>query len=150
MRTSGCGTSRGLSPDSRWIAYGSDESGRINVYVRSYPDVERGRWQLSNDGGEEPRWSRDGRELFFRTGTHLMAVPVETGEQFSAGTEAELFPITDYFLPVYPQTYDAAPGGQRFLFIKSVERASDGPSPPPMVLIENWSEELTARVPAPK
>ncbi len=64
-----------LSPDGRWLAYDSNESGREQVYVRPFPDVDKGRWQVSTGGGNQPRWARNGRELFFRRGTALMAVP---------------------------------------------------------------------------
>ena len=75
-----------ISPDGRWLAYVSDESGRFEVYVRSYPDLER-KWQISSDGGVEPAWSPDGRELFYRDeeGRVMTVVPITIEPDFSPG-----------------------------------------------------------------
>jgi serine/threonine-protein kinase len=80
-----------LSPDGRWLAYQSDESGRAEIYVRPFPDVDAGRWQVSTGGGVQVAWARSGRELFYRNGAALLAVPVQTGTGFVAGTPKALF-----------------------------------------------------------
>lgn len=80
-----------VSPDGRWLAYTSDESGREQVYVRPFPDVDSGKWQISQDGGAEPTWGPAGRELFYRNGEAMLAVAVETESQFAAGRPEELF-----------------------------------------------------------
>ncbi len=80
-----------LSPDGRWLAYESDESGDAEIYVRPFPDVDAGRWQVSTGGGVQAAWARSGRELFYRSGTALLAVPVQTGTGFVAGTPKTLF-----------------------------------------------------------
>jgi eukaryotic-like serine/threonine-protein kinase len=80
-----------VSPDGRYRAYFSQESGQSESYVRPFPDVNKGRWQISTSGGQEPRWSRDGRELFYRNGDAMMAVAVETKPAFKAGVPAVVF-----------------------------------------------------------
>ena len=83
-----------ISPDGRWIAYASKESGQTEVYVRPFPDVEDGRWQISRDGGSEPVWALDGRELFFRGGnrSNMMVVAVDTESTFSPGNPRSCSP----------------------------------------------------------
>ena len=82
-----------FSPNGRYLAYQSDESGRSEVYVRPFPQVDSGRWQISTTGGTRPAWARSGRELFYLDASNtLTAVPVQTsGSTFSAGTPAKVF-----------------------------------------------------------
>jgi len=82
-----------FSPDGRWLAYVSDESGRYEIYVRPFPKVEEGKWQISTDGGTELRWAANGRELFYRneSGGQMMAVNITTEPTFGAGTPRLLF-----------------------------------------------------------
>ena len=82
-----------VSPDGRWLAYMSDESGEFEIYVRPFPNVEDGRWQVSNSGGVSPVWARDGGKLFYRVpgSFEMMAVEVEAGSAFSHGSPAMLF-----------------------------------------------------------
>jgi serine/threonine-protein kinase len=136
-----------LSPDGRWMAYESNESGRDEIYVRPFPDVDRGRWQLSSGGGIQPVWSRDGRELFYRSGAALMAVPVQTGASFAAGNARLLF--EGRYLAVGGRNYDVSPDGKRFLMIKPVPAsgAQDGPAAR-FIIVDNWTEELKRLVPA--
>jgi serine/threonine-protein kinase len=88
-------TNAEISPDGRWLVYDSDESGRSEVYVRPFPNVEEGRWQVSRDGGTRPTWSRNGRELFYLTKAGvdavLMSVSIESGEGWRAGAPTQLF-----------------------------------------------------------
>ncbi len=136
-----------ISPDGRYLAYESSESGLTQVYVRPYPTVNAGRWQVSTGGGRMPAWARTGRELFYvdAAGT-LTAVPVQTtGATFSAGNPATVF-ATKYAMPVLQRTYDVSADGLRFLMIK--ESTTDGTaSLPSMTVVLNWFEELKARVP---
>jgi Tol biopolymer transport system component len=128
-----------ISPDGRWISYQSNESGMQEIYVRPFPDVDKGRWQVSNGGAFQPRWSRDGRELFFRQpGGVMAAVAVRTdGSSFAAAKPVALFSTTNY------GGYDVAPDG-RFLVIKfGVFNQQQQ-----VVVVQNWIEELKARVPA--
>jgi serine/threonine protein kinase len=151
-----------ISPDGRWIAYASNESGRQEIYVRSFPEVESGgRWQVSNNGGISPLWSRDGKELFYRSGDATMVVQVETDPIFKPENPKVLFSGRYYTLPDIPgllleQTpWDIHPDGTRFLMMKEpgttgdestdAELASAGPRKINIVL--NWDVELKQRVP---
>jgi eukaryotic-like serine/threonine-protein kinase len=137
-----------VSPDGRWLAYQSNESGQIQVYVRPFPKVDAGRWQISTIGGSRPAWARNGRELFYLDATNqMMAVPVQTSPAFSAGNPARVFE-TRYLTPNNGRTYDVSADGQRFLMIKGIDndRASGTP-PVNIVVVLNWFEELKQRVP---
>jgi serine/threonine-protein kinase len=81
-----------ISPDGRWLAYQSDESGEFEIYVRPLPDADRGRWQISTGGGTQPLWARSAGELFYLApGRAVMRVPVEGGSTFRAGNPTKLF-----------------------------------------------------------
>jgi Tol biopolymer transport system component len=132
-----------ISPDGRWIAYVSDESGRNEVYVTSFPEV-RGSTRISTDGGTQPEWRRDGRELFYRTpGRKLIAVPVKTGVAFDAGAPKELFE-----LPAEPpawiqggidqRVYAPSADGERFLIAVPVDEESSSP----ITVVLNWTAAL--------
>jgi Tol biopolymer transport system component len=136
-----------LSPDGRWLAYASDESGRRQIYVQPYPGPG-GKWQISTDGGNEPQWSRNGKELFYRSGNKMMAVDIATQTGFAAAKPRQLFEgrymvtSTGWARP----NYDVSPDGQRFLMLKPVE-----PEQAPVTQINvvlNWSEELKRLAPA--
>jgi len=131
-----------LSPDGRHLAYVSDESGRAEVWVRPFPEVNAGRWQISVDGGTEPVWAPNGEELFYRDDGSLIAVAVETTPTFSRGEATTLFATEDYFLQdVYP-AYDVAPDGQSFIMIY----ASDPDAGTEIIVVENFFEELKNRI----
>ena len=126
-----------FSPDGRWIAYVSDESGQREVYVRPYPGPG-GKVQVSTEGGNQPRWAPNSRELFYRRGNKMMAVALTTKPSFTAGTPKELFEIAGGV------GYDVAPDGRRFLFIKEGE---DQPAANQLNVVLNWFDELRRRVP---
>jgi len=131
-----------FSPDGRWLAYVSDESGRNEVYVVSYPRGE-GRWIISAGGGSEPVWSPDGRELFYRHGNAMMAVPVQSQPTFSAGAPKALFE-SDLKMGVYDSlSYDVAADGREFLMIE--RRLELAPNQLNVVL--DWDRELQRKVP---
>ena len=111
-----------LSPDGRWLAYMSGESGRSEVYVREFPGPG-GKWQLSAGGGTEPQWRGDGREIFFRAenGTALMAVPVTTTSAFQAGTVQRLFDASLTRSDISRNRYVVTDDGQRFLLNQPTE-----------------------------
>jgi eukaryotic-like serine/threonine-protein kinase len=139
-----------ISPDGRWMAYTSNESGKNEIYVRPFPDVNKGRWQVSTDGGDSPLWSPDGREIFYLNGDAVMAVPVETKAAFSLGTPKPLF--HGKHVAAYPADgtpWDISPDGKRFLMIKPP--ASPGgqstEQPRKLNIVLNWTEELKQRVP---
>jgi Tol biopolymer transport system component/predicted Ser/Thr protein kinase len=125
-----------VSPDGRWMAYQSDETGRFEVYVRPYPEVGRGRWRVSTNGGTSPRWSRDGAEMFYYDGSGLISVPVRTtGESLTMGRPSTLFQVVVFGGRLGPD-YEIGPDG-RFLFIV--------PGPPAVardshvVYVQHWS-----------
>ena len=128
-----------FSPDGKWIAYISDASGRYEVYVRPFPG-EGSQWQISTGGGEEPVWSRDGQEIFYRNGTKWMAVDVKTGSAFSVTPPRLLF--SGPFVNVPGPSYDVGPDG-RFVMI-------EGPPEAPVTrfnVVLNWFDELRRLVP---
>jgi Tol biopolymer transport system component len=129
-----------FSPNGRWIAYASDETGRFEIYVRPFP-VADGKWPISAGGGMQPEWRRDGRELFYLSADgKLMAVDVTTdGAGFAAGVPRALFDvdIPETTIP-YPSDYTVSADGQRFL----VNTVVDQPSRPPLTVILNWAAAL--------
>ena len=135
-----------FSPDGHWLAYISDESGRQEIFIQPYPGPG-GKWQISTEGGNEPAWSRNGRELFFRSGSKMMAVEVTAQPTFSAGKPKVLF--EGQYLAVTPgltgTAFDVSSDGQRFLMVKETERAAPNAQ---INVVLNWSEELKRRVPA--
>jgi serine/threonine protein kinase len=123
-----------FSPDGRWVAYESNETGRDEIYVVPYPGPG-GKSQVSTDGGAQPRWNRNGRELFFRNGAKMVAVDVETGAAFRAGTPLTLFETVS-------SDYDVTPDGRRFLMLKpAIAETSE------LHVILNWFDDLRRRVP---
>jgi serine/threonine-protein kinase len=130
-----------FSPDGRWIAYNSDESGRWEVYIRPYPGPG-GKWRVSTDGGEESRWTQNGKELFFRFGNKWMAAKVNTGNKFDVEKPQVLFEGPYINIPGY--SYDVSPDGQRFLVIEGPEQ---GLAVGQLSVITNWFEELKRLVP---
>jgi eukaryotic-like serine/threonine-protein kinase len=138
-----------ISPDGRWLAYVSNESGRPEVYVRAFPGPG-GKWQISTEGGGEPLWSRNGRELFFWIGDKFMDVEITTqpsSQAFQAGAPRLLFAGTFMRHPgILEPVYDVSPDGQRFLMLKPIEQKEEALTRINVVL--NWSEELRRKVPA--
>ncbi len=134
-----------FSPDGRWLAYISDESGRYEIYVQPYPGPG-GKWQISTEGGTEPVWNPNGRELFYRSGDKMMAVDIATQPSFTFGKPRMLFEGQYQLSRVPAVNYDVSPDGQRFLMIKASEQAQAAVTQINVVL--NWFEELKRRVPA--
>ena len=128
-----------FSPDGHWMAYESNETGRYEVYVQPFPGPG-GKWLISTDGGSRPEWSRDGKEIFYITRDHLMAVPVETKPAFSAGRPELLFSGYYFWSGHY---YDVMPDGKHFVFIQNAQQ-NDRPSQINVVI--NWREELERRL----
>ena len=132
-----------LSPDGRWLAYTSNESGQSEVYVQPFPGLG-GKWQISTDGGTEPAWSPQGTELFYRSGRRMMVVPVQTDPAFRAGRPEILFEGSYRGLnsaPAAYQYYDISQDGQQFLMVKP------GQNPGQINVVLNWFEELKRLVP---
>jgi serine/threonine-protein kinase len=132
-----------FSPDGRWLAYISNETGRHEIYVQAYPGPG-GKWQISTEGGTEPAWNRNGRELFYRSGDKMMAVDITTQPGFAAGTPRMLFEGR-YDLAPFPTTnYDVSADGQRFLMVKPSEQVA---ATTQINVVLNWFEELKRKVP---
>jgi serine/threonine-protein kinase len=139
-----------FSRDGRWMAYVSDESGREEVYVQAFAG-RRGKWQISNEGGSQPIWAPDGKQLFYRSaglGNQVWVVDVQTGSGFSASKPRFLFEQSGYARGTLVRTWDVSHDGRRFLMVKMEERK---PQPvTEMILVQNWFEELKRLVPTGK
>jgi serine/threonine protein kinase len=148
-------TEPSMSPDGHWIAYASGESSNAptQIYVRPFPEVDKGMWQVSTHGGSSPLWSRDGKELFyFGSENSVMAVAVETKPSFSLGTPKRLFQSiyqrSDYSLG---SDWDLSSDGKRFLMIKipgTTGKVASEAVPRSINVVLNWLEELKERVQA--
>jgi eukaryotic-like serine/threonine-protein kinase len=140
-----------ISPDGRWMAFESNDSGQFEVFVRPFPNVDSGRWQISTKGGIQPLWSRNGQELFYLVpGGGLMGVRVERGASWNASAPTKLMDERFYHGggsgSGTGRTYDISPDGRRFLMIKQGESNGAAAS---LIVVQNWGEELR-RLTAPK
>jgi hypothetical protein len=137
-----------VSLDGRWLAYESNDSGQRQISVRPFPDVNRGRWQVSTGGGTQPVWARNGQELFYLAPNGaLMSVRVERGTTWRAGTPTKLIDAQYYVGVGAARAYDVSPDGQKFLMIKEARPSDDAPPPAQVVIVQNWAEELKRLVP---
>jgi Tol biopolymer transport system component len=125
-----------FSPDGKYIAYQSNESGRPEIYVQEFPEA-RSKVQISTAGGVEAYWRGDGKELFYRSGTHIMAVSIQPGPTFTAGTPAPLFEVR-FPASVARGFYRVAPDGQRFLVLSAPAAQLDQPA----TVVLNWTSTL--------
>jgi Tol biopolymer transport system component len=133
-----------LSPDGRWLAYVSNEAGKAEVYVRPFAAGDAGRWQVSNDGGSSPVWSRDGRELYFiNWGGEVVAGAVAPGPTFTVPALKPLFSATRFGPQIYHQVFDVSSDG-RFVFIGSPAAGTE--RPPQLVEVDNWFRDLKSRL----
>ena len=123
-----------LSPDGHWVASVSNESGRLEVYVRPFPG-SGGRWQVSLGGGSEPVWAPNGRELFYRNGTKMMVAAIALHPTFTVGTRRELFEGNYVNDPVY-RSYDVTRDGQAFVMVRSPKPSAD------FIVVLNWFDQL--------
>jgi eukaryotic-like serine/threonine-protein kinase len=127
-----------VSPDGRWMAYQSNDSGRYEIYVQSFPEPGR-KMPVSKGDGMLPRWRRDGKELYYvATNDKLMAVPVETGARFSAGAPVALFEVGSFGRRLNRYVYDVSADGKKFLVIRQLEDATTRP----LTVVQNWTELL--------
>ena len=129
-----------FSPDGRYAAYESNQSGRSEVYIRQFPQGG-GPWQVSTNGGQQPRWRRDGKELYYVEWRDLWAVEVTTSPAFSIGARKRLFTCYRCFLERVGHQYDVSADGRRFLLSEPV-----GETPKPFIrVVQNWFEEFRDR-----
>ena len=133
-----------ISPDGRWLAYVSNETGRYEVYVTRYPELGS-RWTVSASGGTEPLWSRDGKELFFRSNSKMLSVSVETDPSTIELGSAEVLFDAPYQRDTIARDYDVSADG-RFVMIKEGDTAADDR----VEVVLNWFQELERLVPGDK
>ena len=128
-----------LSPNGRWLAYVSNETGEDEIYVVPFPNTGAGKWAISAGGGTEPLWSHRGSELFYRAASgDLVAVAIHTQPRFSLGRSAALFPAAGFTSHRFGPQYAVAPDDRRFLMIRAG-------TPDQLIVVENWFEELRAK-----
>jgi serine/threonine-protein kinase len=138
-----------VSPDGRWLAYDANDSGKNEIYVRPYPDVNSGRWQVSTGGGTRPLWSRNGQELFFTSAAgEIVAVSVGREASWSAASPRIIVKAGfDTITPgLFGRQYDVSPDGQRFLMLKR-GGADQTPVAPQIVIVQHFDQELKRLVP---
>jgi eukaryotic-like serine/threonine-protein kinase len=129
-----------FSPDGKWVAYSSNESGKWEIYVTSFPEA-RGRWQISSGGGEQPRWRGDGKELFYLShDDKMMAAPVKEGTNFDVGAPVALFQANPRQTATTSERefYDVSRDGQRFLINTQLKQAGAEP----MTVVLNWAAKV--------
>jgi serine/threonine-protein kinase len=131
-----------VSPDGRWLAYASEESGTSEIYVRPFPDAASARWQVSAAGGTDPVWSRSGRELFYLSSQNEMtSVEVAPGAAFSFSPPRRLFSTAPY-TPIIPvPSFDVSPDGKRFLLLRETTPTDRNE----LIVVQNWVEEMKER-----
>ena len=136
-----------LSPDGKWLAYASDETGRTEVYIRPFPNVDDGKWQVSTNGGQAPLWAHSGRELFYVDAErNMMVAPMPTGPS-QLGARVRLFKLRDDLYLTAQEWYtpfDISPDDRRFLMSRQV--AAPETQAPTFLLVENWFEELKSKM----
>jgi Tol biopolymer transport system component len=129
-----------FSPDGHWIAYASNETGSLEVYVSPFPSMN-GKWQVSSNGGQEPKWRSDAKELFYlSTDGKVIAVPISTNGSFQAGTPVTLFQ-THRRQPMSSQdlfSYDVSAEGQKFLVATKLDEARAAP----LSVLLNWASGI--------
>ena len=129
-----------FSPDGHWMAYASDESGQMQVYVRPFPGPDR-RWPVSTQGGTQPLWNRNGKEIFYRIGNKMMVVDVSGSVDLTFSQPRQLFDQRYVFQNVSLANYDVSPDGQQFVMVK--DETGSGR----LNVVLNWTEELKRLVP---
>jgi Tol biopolymer transport system component len=131
-----------LSPNGRWLAYVSNETGKDEIYMVPFPNTGKAKRAISEGGGTEPVWSHRGSELFYRNASrNLVAVEVNTSPTFSLGHTTVLFPAAKFTYNRFNPQYAVAPDDQRFLMVRPLETAT----PDKLIFVQNWVEELKTR-----
>jgi len=129
-----------LSPNGRWLAYSSNETGEDEIYVVPFPNTGAGKWAISAGGGTEPVWSHRGDELFYRAASgDLVAVAIKTNPRFSLGRSTALFPAAGFTSLRFGSQYAVAPDDRSFLMIRAG-------TPDKLIVVENWFEELRTKL----
>ena len=152
LKTAFVETNPSISPDGHWLAYSSNGTGIYEVYVRPFPDVNNGRWQISTGGGIEPHWRDDGKELYYALGEYggkikgVAAVAIDTKSGFQPGKPKVLF--TGDFSTGLARSYDVTADGQRFIMLK--RDTTGGGDLTNLVIVDNWFTELKRLAPPAK
>jgi len=134
-----------ISPDGRWLAYTSDQSGQLEVYVRPYPDVDSAVWQVSHGGGRDSVWAKNGKEIFFVGPTDMMVVAIKTDPNFEPGLPEPLFSHQEkYRFSSGISNYDVDPAGGRFLIVK--KSSGESTLTDRIVVVQNWLDEVTQKI----
>jgi hypothetical protein len=135
-----------LSPDGRWLAYISDESGGNEVYVRPFPGTSGGRWQVSNGGGMSPAWSLDGAELFFiDNANRMVAADVRTTAGFEVVGLRPLFEVRGFTLDVFHQSFTVTADGEGFILMRPQSSGLTG-TKPSVIMVQHWLTDLESRL----
>jgi hypothetical protein len=138
-----------ISADGHWLAYMSRDSGRTELYVRPFPNVNGGRWQVSNAGGSRPVWTRNSKELiYYEAGSgSIVTVPIQTGTTFSFGNPTKLFQWPTVGQPGLARTFDVTADGEKFLMIKEAGALNQAFSSnaSSIVAVLNWVDEIEQR-----
>jgi hypothetical protein len=128
-----------LSPDGRWLAYSSNESGTPEVYVRPFPETASAKWQVSTAGGVEPAWSSTGRELLYITAkADMVSAEIPAGANFSVGKQRTLFSMAQFTQGGPVPSYSLSPDNKRFVVLREGEAGQPGE----LVVAENWARQL--------
>ena len=131
-----------LSPDGRFLAYSSNESGTTEVYVRPFPETATAKWQVSTSGGTEPVWARSGRELFYVNGRdQLVAAEIRRGDVFSVAEQRALFSMAPYYRTSGVPSFDVTPDDRRFVLIREGQASQQSE----LILAENWLQVLRGK-----
>jgi serine/threonine-protein kinase len=138
-----------FSPDGRWLAYTSNESGREEVYVRPFPRTDGVARLMSIDGGSDPVWAPNGETMYYRGASgYIMVAPVTPGTTFTPGRPKPLFRFAGiYRMSATGTAYDIHPDGKRFIMVSEADEQSAASSPPQVHVVLNWFEELKRRAP---
>ncbi len=135
-----------LSPDGRWLAYTSNESGVNEVYVRPFPNTASGRWQVSNGGGSQPRWSSDGRTLFLLDASlRLVEARLAPGSALAVSGLRTLFPASNFAIDAFHSSYEVTRDGRSFVFL-SPRQVATGSRASRLVRVDNWFADLRAKL----
>ena len=136
-----------VSPDGRWLAYASNESGQNEIFVRPFPNTTDSRWQVSTGGGYQPRWAPNGTALYFiePSAGQLMTVPVTTNPTFAAGVPRALFSTASFTVDGFHTSFELTPDGRHFMFTAPL-LATTTAAPPALVRADHWFRELETRL----
>jgi Tol biopolymer transport system component len=147
VASAGADYSPAVSPDGKWLAYVSNETGRLEVYVTPFAQPGSGKWGISTGGGTSPRWSGRGDELFYTDlRSNMVAARIATSPSFAVQDMRVLFNAADFVqTSVSRRHFDVTPDGQRFLMVQRADGAKRGE----MIVVENWAEEIRRKARQP-